>query len=152
MASHSIYSPLDTAKHEIRVLTILNQLSDEGLVDCSIESISLDDQPEFTALSYCWGAPQPAGAIRVNGVPCYVTPNLAAVLRPLRFTKDAGTIPIWIDALCINQSDLDERGAQVAMMMFIYAQAECVHVWLGDKMGPSADAMETLQQVLNFKR
>lgn len=38
----------------------------------------------------------------------------------------------WIDALCINQADLEERGAQVRIMPQIYTKADCVIVWLGD--------------------
>lgn len=143
----SIYSPLDAGKREIRVLTIDEQTSEDSLVACSLKVVSLDDEPCFTALSYCWGAPKPAGEILLDGNAWPVTPNLAAALRHLRNTKDAETTPIWIDAVCINQNDLDERSAQVAMMMSIYAQAECVHVWLGDETGPAPDAMTTLEEV-----
>lgn len=38
----------------------------------------------------------------------------------------------WIDAICINQDDLEERSAQVAIMPQIYSKADCVIVWLGD--------------------
>jgi hypothetical protein len=143
----SIYSPLDTKKREIRVLTIDRQTVEGSLVACTLKVISLDDQPDFAALSYCWGAPEPAGDILVNGVTWRVTPNLAAALQHLRRTKDAQTTPIWIDALCINQNYLDERSAQVAMMMAIYAQAKCVHIWLGNEMGPSSEAMGTLGEI-----
>jgi hypothetical protein len=142
-----IYSPLDPKKREIRVLTIDGQTSSHDLVACSLSTVSLDDQPDLAALSYCWGAPEPTGDILVNGVTWRVTPNLAAALQHLRRTKDSQTTPIWIDALCINQKDLDERSAQVAMMMAIYAQAKCVHIWLGSDIGPSSEAMETLEEV-----
>jgi hypothetical protein len=143
----SIYSPLDTNKRGIRVLTIDRQTPEGSLVACSLNTVSLDNQPNFTALSYCWGAPEPKGDILVNGVAWRVTPNLAAALQHLRRTQDAQTTPIWIDALCINQSDLDERSAQVAMMMAIYAQAKCVHIWLGNEIGPSSAAMATLEEI-----
>jgi hypothetical protein len=143
----SIYSPLDTKKREIRVLTIDEQTPESSLVACSLNTVSLDDQPNFTALSYCWGASEPKGDILVNGVTWRVTPNLAAALQHLRRTEDARTMPIWIDALCINQEYLEERSAQVAMMMAIYAQAKCVHIWLGNEIGPSSEAMETLGEI-----
>jgi hypothetical protein len=143
----SIYSPLDTKKREIRVLTIDEQTAESSLVACRLNTIYLDDQPEFTALSHCWGAPEPAGDILVNGVTWKVTPNLAAALQHLQRTKDAKKTPIWIDALYINRNDLDERSSQVAMMMEIYAQAKCVHIWLGNEIGPSSEAMETLGEI-----
>ncbi|KAH8756599.1 heterokaryon incompatibility protein-domain-containing protein, partial [Diaporthe sp. PMI_573] len=38
----------------------------------------------------------------------------------------------WVDAICINQNDLEERSAQVQVMPQIYSKASCVIVWLGD--------------------
>lgn len=56
--------------------------------------------------------------------------------------------PVWIDALCVDQSNLDERSAQVAMMMSIYAQAECVHLWLGNETGPPTRAIVALEEAV----
>ena len=143
----SLYTPLDAEAREIRVLVVRSQTSDDGLIACSLTVVSLDEQPDFTTLSYCWGAPQPTKEILINGTRNPVTPNLAAALDHFRDSKDAEATPIWIDALCINQNDLDERSAQVAMMMSIYAQSRCVHIWLGDEMGPLSNAMLTLEEV-----
>jgi hypothetical protein len=41
--------------------------------------------------------------------------------------------PIWIDALCINQKDIEERAAQVRLMGKIYRQARRVIIWLGEE-------------------
>ncbi|TPX17571.1 uncharacterized protein E0L32_012134 [Thyridium curvatum] len=38
----------------------------------------------------------------------------------------------WIDALCIDQDDLQERAAQVRLMGLIYRTAESCLVWLGE--------------------
>jgi hypothetical protein len=38
---------------------------------------------------------------------------------------------IWADAICINQSDLQERSQQVRLMGNIYRNAERVLIWLG---------------------
>lgn len=38
----------------------------------------------------------------------------------------------WVDAVCINQDDLEERSAQVKIMPQVYSKARCVVVWLGD--------------------
>jgi len=53
----------------------------------------------------------------------------------------------WIDAVCINQSDLPERGSQVSMMDVIYRHATNVLVWLGELdifIRPAAEAMNAL--------
>ena len=39
---------------------------------------------------------------------------------------------LWIDALCINQSDIEERSSQVAFMSSVYSRAVRVIVWLGE--------------------
>jgi hypothetical protein len=59
-----------------------------------------------------------------------VTPNLGAALQRLRHRFRRRTV--WIDALCINQNDLEERAQQVSFMKDIYARAKHVVVWLGD--------------------
>lgn len=38
---------------------------------------------------------------------------------------------IWIDAICINQSNIEEKGTQVSMMDLIYSRASFVVAWLG---------------------
>ncbi|VUC30278.1 unnamed protein product [Clonostachys rosea] len=40
--------------------------------------------------------------------------------------------PLWVDALCINQSDIEERNSQVGMMRSIYSQAMLVFIWMGE--------------------
>ena len=42
-----------------------------------------------------------------------------------------GLLPIWVDAICINQDDPVEKGQQIAMMRDIFANASCVFSWLG---------------------
>jgi hypothetical protein len=39
---------------------------------------------------------------------------------------------MWIDAICIDQSDLQEKNQQVHMMGRIYQEASCTDIWLGD--------------------
>ena len=58
-----------------------------------------------------------------------ISHNLALALRHLRSPTHA--LPIWADAVCINQADVSERNSQVALMSFIYKRAMGVVVWLG---------------------
>ena len=68
--------------------------------------------------------------------------NLACALRHLRYER----LPrvMWIDAICINQDDVDERGQQVQRMADIYRQASRVVVWLGPEGSNSDLAISTL--------
>lgn len=93
-------------------------------------------QPKFEALSYEWGDPdKPRHEIIVNGQPFKVWENLFYALKyirpvPLRDNHVNSRI-LWIDAICINQDDIDERNHQVGMMGDIYRKADKVPVWLG---------------------
>ncbi|KAE9369657.1 hypothetical protein N431DRAFT_485525 [Stipitochalara longipes BDJ] len=58
-----------------------------------------------------------------------VTTNLALALRHLRWEQRPRTL--WIDALCINQKNEDEKTIQIQRMDWIYANASPVVIWLG---------------------
>jgi hypothetical protein len=59
---------------------------------------------------------------------------------------------MWIDALCINQEDLDERSEQVNFMWDIYRGAEKVVVWLGEDPGFASDAISLIRRVAHVAR
>jgi len=74
-----------------------------------------------------------------------VRPNLAAALSHIR---DADVERrIWIDALCINQSDVTERNQQVHMMGRTYSNAERVLVWIGLEDDQTQVAMDVFNRV-----
>ncbi|OAG14674.1 hypothetical protein CC77DRAFT_896702, partial [Alternaria alternata] len=98
---------------------------------CNLTETCLDTTPSsYYALSYCWGANHSPVQIICNSHPLLVTPNLHSVLFEYR-RRETG-IPLWVDAICIDQSNITERTSQVRMMDQIYSEAECVVVWLGE--------------------
>lgn len=120
------------------------------------------DQPEFEALSYCWGPSSPLehliiephaeGSTRAtpeldarDPLPTRmsVQQNLIAALRHLRYPSQPRTF--WVDAICINQTDLAERGRHVARMGSIYELASRVVAWLGPETDSSSLALNTLE-------
>ena len=132
-----LYEPLATQTH-IRLLRRLNS-DDNGLIPCPhfyFESYDLPSSPEFTALSYTWGScmesedadnhsDEKVYTVECNGQLCSVTENLFDFLSTIM--QDF----LWIDALCINQQDNDEKAIQVSLMGQIYAAANIVIMWLG---------------------
>ncbi|KAI0141584.1 heterokaryon incompatibility protein-domain-containing protein [Xylariaceae sp. FL1272] len=84
---------------------------------------------QYEALSYCWGDPGTTKPILVDGGVLEVTVNLRSALRHLRLPDEPRVL--WIDAICIDQSNVDERSHQVKLMRDIYRSAEQVVVWLG---------------------
>ena len=84
---------------------------------------------EYDALSYCWGAQAFSHSIRCNGVVYPITTNLFHALQQLRHETDDRNL--WIDALCINQYDPNEKSEQILNMMQIFGRARTVIAWLG---------------------
>ena len=94
------------------------------------ENVALETAPVYEALSYTWGDSQKECRISCGSESIAITANLAAALLQLR-TPDTPRA-LWIDQICINQDDVDERSKQVALMRKIYSKAENVVIWLGE--------------------
>lgn len=104
-------------------------------------------EPYFEALSYAWGTDEPSDFLHIgskgaNHESMPIRPNLAAALYQLR-RRDNIRI-LWVDAVCIDQSNEEERNHQVALMTEIYRSTTKVLVWLGVEEADSSLALETL--------
>ena len=142
---HSLWAPLNPAKREIRLARLAPRERLGAQAECSLKVVSLDENPQFEALSYTWGDPNITEAISLQGMQWPVTVNLEAALRYLR---DASVEKVmWIDAICIVQSSIEERNSQVLLMSHIYRNATLVHVWLGEAAKGSEGAMEFIEIV-----
>ncbi|KAK8017008.1 hypothetical protein PG993_015197 [Apiospora rasikravindrae] len=102
---------------------------------------------KYEALSWCWGSDEPRFALKIeegdNTYKFKVKRELALALKYLR-RKDRVRW-LWIDAICINQADPEERNHQVQMMSRIYTRAERVCVWLGEHTEDSKMAIEFIR-------
>jgi hypothetical protein len=129
--AHFVHQPLDIAERQIRLLDLL---PGSGLIRCHLRHVSLTKAHEkYEALSYCWGAPTAQQVkILVNGLVFFVTPNLHVALLRLRGLGTDHPRTLWIDAICIHQSDTDEKNAQIPFMGDIYSSCQRAIVWLGE--------------------
>lgn len=91
--------------------------------------VSLAKAPEFEALSYTWGDKDPSIPIIIEGRHLLVTSAVDQFLFHRRTIF--GPRFLWIDAVCINQADKDEKNQQLPFMTEIYRRASRVIVWLG---------------------
>ena len=142
-----IYRPLDSISRQIRLLKLYPGTEVED-VECHLEHVSLEDNPEFTALSYVWGDATDIRTILLHNVPFPVTKNLHAALRSIR-SRLPELSTLWVDALCINQQDLPERSCQVPLMQFIYGQAKHTIVWFGPGNELSKRAVQLMIEMNN---
>lgn len=96
----------------------------------------------YTALSYVWGNPAFIKPMICNGKPFFTTVNLDIALRSLR-NVDVAVI-LWIDQICINQADLEEKAQQVLFMSRIFDHAWSTLVWLGEEADNCSGALKTI--------
>ncbi|TPX13813.1 uncharacterized protein E0L32_005757 [Thyridium curvatum] len=111
--------------------------------DASRKESSLPPAPPYYAVSYTWGrSPKDTTLIHINGQEMKVRKNCDYVLRQARWC--GGSRFFWVDAICINQADMDEKSHQVAMMGSIFTKAQSVMACVG----PHHDDSEMVLQIL----
>lgn len=125
------YSPLSRRTRQTRLVTLLPRSQTGVELRCTLEHISLDKPPNYAALSYTWGNSEAIKPITVNEKQYFITKNLDSALRSLQHENES--LVLWIDSLCINQTDNDEKMHQVQQMAEIYTSAAIVLAWLGPK-------------------
>ena len=146
-----IYLPL--SRRQTRVLCLQAGLPDDPIIS-TLSPFTLSEEAttkessgkyasDYEALSYTWGDPALAHNIECNGRSLQIGRNLYSALKTLRLSE--GSRLLWIDAICINQSDVAERSEQVQYMTSIYRGAVSVLVWLGEGDDQSDFAMEGMQ-------
>jgi hypothetical protein len=115
------YRPLVFPTFEFRLLALLlpEESNPAVPIHCLISYENLIEPPDYRALSYCWGDQDVTEEIFVNERSVQVGTNLKSALKELRAQ---GLLVLWVDALCINQEDLLERGFQVVRMGLIYSR------------------------------
>jgi Heterokaryon incompatibility protein (HET) len=149
--SNVVYEPLDlTSKQPSIRLAILRPAPREGTIRITLAHATFASRPRYEALSYTWGNPNEVKAIELNGSPVNIRDNLWSALVSLRDAREERVL--WIDAICINQSDVEERNRQVQLMAHIYSRAKQVIVWLGTLNGPLAGTSYAEQEAVELKQ
>jgi Heterokaryon incompatibility protein (HET) len=92
--------------------------------------VKRSEAPEYEAVSYVWGCQEKNESLVLgDSRVCLLTSSLFSALPHFAFASTTGYL--WIDQICINQSDLKERGHQVEVMRSIYRDAQRVLAWVG---------------------
>ena len=170
------YTPI--TDKQIRLLHLQPATQKNFDIVCSLETVSLNDKDRsFAALSYTWGVGEPRFEIKLQTLGLgsetnlpykpgskwgtarrglglglkrfYITYNLDLALRHFRDPYE--TMILWVDALCINQGDDDEKSMQVKRMADIYSKAEEVNIWLGEDDDDSTSAIEFAHEILDLE-
>jgi hypothetical protein len=127
--------------NHIRLLELVHEEGES--LRCTLRAVDLATTSLYNALSYTLGDPRPEisqepgfddlqHVIYVNGYTTTIGTNLYNVLMRSRSGCPATYVPIWVDALCINQMDAAEKSIQVKNMDQVYKNANAVFAWLGE--------------------
>ena len=142
------YSQLSLPTGVIRLLRLLPSERDVESMQGELFEYRLrnSDKPShpYEALSYVWGDDEKPQSISIGNLNLDITQNLYTALLHLR-DHDCSRI-LWVDAICINQEDNNEKGQQVQSMAKIYAKASRVIVWLGEAAVDSDQALEVIRK------
>ena len=137
------YSPIPGEK--IRLLQVSHAA--DGSVAGILHTFRLGDPtcPKYIALSYVWGEEGHTWSITVDGKDLMALQSLKPFIHMLRRQSSRWKNTWWwIDSICINTEDLQERSVQVQRMRQIYCRADKTIVWLGERSANSDDAMDFL--------
>ncbi|KAK3370457.1 heterokaryon incompatibility protein-domain-containing protein [Podospora didyma] len=135
------YEELDQGPVHMSRLRTLHPGQPKEPVCISLRVSRLDGSSllSYEALSYTWGS-------TVDFVPIDVYTGPNTVLQIHLRQSSLGRV-LWIDSICINKSDLEERSAQVAEVSNIYRRAQRVLVWLGPEREESSYAFDLLDNL-----
>ncbi|PMD33070.1 HET-domain-containing protein, partial [Hyaloscypha variabilis F] len=126
------YTPLDSSTSTQSFIRLLKLYPGNGRnpVETSLEETSLSSDPEYEAVSYCWGDDKDRSTISCNGGQLPVPRRLEVALRNMRYSDKPRIL--WADAICINQKDKAEKESQVQLMHTIFSKARQTLIFLGD--------------------
>ncbi|KAB8253517.1 heterokaryon incompatibility protein-domain-containing protein [Aspergillus pseudonomiae] len=148
-SKHTLYSTLRLEPNTTRLVRLLPPERDDVQIRCELFNYILPERSGrkhlYEALSYVWGSGSKPCTISLNGIAFPVTQNLYTALSHLRDPQLERTI--WVDAICIDQDNGDEKSIQIPLMRAIYAQADRVIVWLGEAIEDGDKALKTIHRL-----
>ena len=143
---NGLYSPL-SPQGQIRLISVLPTLSAHNIYT-KLEIVDLKENHDYDALSWLWGAGhRDTRDVAVNGHQAKVPTNLIQFLHTMAVYPEALSRRVWVDYLCIDQTNNEERGWQVNQMSSIYQQAHEVTIWMGPAAQHDQTAIHLLRQL-----
>ncbi|KAL6707265.1 hypothetical protein ACN47E_004253 [Coniothyrium glycines] len=135
---------------------IIGELQQVDLEACTAAE-GTGNSLDYEALSYEWGSPELSHEVYIidsagNLAALRITRSLHQALCDLRLSiKSPQPRVIWADALCINQSDIEERQRQVKIMGSIYREAAQVVTYVGPADEDTAMAIAFIRELEPWK-
>ena len=149
--NESFEYPKISSQNQIRLLAVdppSSLISEQSKFKLQVEMVDKLPQIEYIALSYFWGEARTDNDIHhiiVEGQKFWVRHSLWTFFETVR--KFDLTLPIYIDAICLDQTNVVERGHQVKLMEKVYRSAQQTHVWLGCPHERQVEVLASLQRL-----
>jgi hypothetical protein len=141
------YSLPSLGSDSVRLLRLMPNEDENAPIQCRLHNYPLQRLDKgshlYEALSYVWGSPDTPQSVFIDNCDLPVTVNLHRALSRLRdYTFER---ILWVDSICINQADEQEKEYQIQSMAKIYGQANRVIVYLGEAADDSDQALEDIR-------
>lgn len=112
------HSSLPDPSSCIRLLEVLDIVADDDNntkfnIKCEISPWPVESCPPYIAISYTWGNPALLTFITINGRQMQVRHNCEYVLRQAWSYSGGDRLYIWVDAICIDQKNIEEKSDQI---------------------------------------
>ena len=150
------YGSLDPDKSEIRLLQVSPAKQWTDPLTCALIHRPLGLKqvlPHYSAVSYCWENQIPTEIIRIGRQTLSISKTVDCFLR-WRRQNSSSAFYLWIDAICIDQVDEDEKAKQVGLMRQTYSDADELLIRLGESSNDSDMAiglMDNLGRAPNLR-
>src|ERR1700761_1990464 len=133
LCSRTMKSDLENYYHSLEqeMSEFIGEAKFRGELYGQLIDVPISGNTQYDCLSYAWGTDDSECAIRLGDHWIAIPHNLYAALAALQL-KDEPRL-VWVDCICINQLDNEERKSQVEMMYQIYQGAREVIVDLGNQ-------------------
>ena len=152
---HFEHPVLNDSSKQIRLLKLStgHRSNDppQGVISFTISVRDINHLPAYDAVSYTWGDHQKTNKVIINNRRFDVSRNCWYALWQISSRSQGKKNFIWIDQICIDQSSIQERSAQVALMGSIYENATTVVASLGDHRDDSEYLYSKMHDYIAFK-
>jgi hypothetical protein len=141
-----VYRPLTDPTKDMRLLRI----NDNDVLSGDLVHVSPESTPPYEALSYTWGTNiQDCRLLCSGGIEqgcIMITKDLRSAL--LRLKQRRSPLMLWIDQICIDQGNENEKDGQISRMWDIYLKCSRAIIWLGMNSPQTDLAMDAIEVLM----